>query len=90
MHRTAVIAGNYRQYLQWADDHGVNKSEYMYCPSPENLAGWHGHVKVVGEYWRSPAYHALKFRMTTEELANLEALGNSGTGGVFLDKEWDD
>ena len=40
-----VIAGNYRQYINWLMKNKLDKNEFKYCNKKEDLYGYHN-IKV--------------------------------------------
>lgn len=52
-----VIAGNYRQFIDWVGDR--NPNEYIYAFEPEHLMGIHGlPIIITGEYWRNKLHNS--------------------------------
>ena len=52
-----VIAGNQRQYLQWIDQHGFDKTNTRYVSRHEDYKGLRDcHYVLVGEYRVNQVY----------------------------------
>jgi hypothetical protein len=61
MSRKIVIAGNYRQYLQWMRANHYGPNEAIYADSEDKILGLEfseSDVIYTGEYWRSPITEA--------------------------------
>jgi len=60
--RTAVLAGNFRQFQDYLRTHKLNPYEFFYVYDERSLAGWHGEILEVGTYWENPMYNSDYFQ----------------------------
>jgi len=81
--KTAVLAGNFRQYEDHLRTHKLNPAEYFYVSHEQALMGWHGDILEVGTYWENPVYNSDYFQgwKVLQQIIHPEQ---------DLEKEWDE